>query len=455
MGSLNSSEKLDNSAFLSGLDFSKEPHRRVVFDIDDTLCLLSVSDVEVPQMDILKYEPDWFYYFYPNIEKLFLIILHWGWSVDFFSAGGDLRNKILMSTYLKKMFVKYSDNIDLDLDRLSCSHRLLIFSSHHCEVTSPSSIFEFQQRMAKSAGSATTESYEIIGPRKKNLRSVVSYCESLAAEDRPVAADLIDNIILVEDERKNIVGSQYPYIHHAFEYVASLRYDLGLPRFKFGENILPCGVEYVDLNTKSWNQPNDSTAENTHEAAEQATEGNDDDQDRVDEGTDQHLEKLTPLEIVVEEPCGKGGEEGGAAASGASSGIDDADVDADPATCKKLKQSLSSPRSRSTNKHVHPYEFAAFVMGMLCECKDKMDEVPELSLRSALDATLSHGGQSKIDVTDPYYTPWYINPYVELKLQNNDLEHKVERWISRGNRIFSDVLGGGCDEVVSNAASTD
>ncbi len=123
------------------------------------------------------------YFCYQNFDKLVLSVLSWdGWSVDFFSAGIAERNEVLISGYFIKKFVGYSHNPQGDYLSIVAAGRIQIFSYNHMVVGEK----DFDR-----------SSYERYGQLKKDLTVISSD---------------ISNIVIADDDRSYILGSQYPYI---------------------------------------------------------------------------------------------------------------------------------------------------------------------------------------------------------------------------------------------------
>ena len=295
---------------------------RVVLDVDDVLCcrLSDLYHSKTDKAELERYFPegiaiDWRYenisylhYFYPGFDKLILSILSWGWSVDFFSAGQQVRNEEVIPTYLKQTFKQYSNDVDADYATILDSGRLRIFSYHH-----------MTPHKSNSDESILT-GYEKFGQCKKDLT---------------VVSTDIDNTILVDDDRSYVPGTQYPYIGMSY---SSSQY--------FEDSVLP--------------------------------------------------EKNRPL-------------------------------------TERDKWELK----------FHPNNNAAYIMGILLDCRQKLAQDQLRTLREALGLVLSHNGRSSMGPSDRNYSPWYLHPSYELSEWSkgkSEFEPQMNNWIQKGNKYFEDVI---------------
>ena len=102
---------------------------RVVFDFDNTIGVQTRISQEQVQSVFEKYsdaklftfwwEPQfppsfdnqkWFF-IYPYFGEVFLILLRWGWHVDFFSAEMATRNNVIIPAILRVIFEPYGANL--------------------------------------------------------------------------------------------------------------------------------------------------------------------------------------------------------------------------------------------------------------------------------------------------------------------------------------------------------
>ena len=158
----------------------------IVFDIDHVLCVkLDNSVLNEPILKFPALQPIPFYdnekshphFFFPNFDALFLILIQWGWHIDFFSYGVKERNERVLSAYLNLV-------IPDEYKRLSEEGEFRIFSRDDIE----------------NCGPFLSQSYahEYVAESKKNL--------SVLKKD-------INNCVLVDDDITLIKGEQYPFIH--------------------------------------------------------------------------------------------------------------------------------------------------------------------------------------------------------------------------------------------------
>lgn len=94
---------------LSHISIHTPPKYRIAFDIDDTLmCMLGdlSNALRFPPSHIMPVQGA-LYYIFPDFEKVFITLLCWGWGVDFFSLGTQMRNHELVPLYLKTLLLPY------------------------------------------------------------------------------------------------------------------------------------------------------------------------------------------------------------------------------------------------------------------------------------------------------------------------------------------------------------
>ena len=180
---------------------------RLVLDIDATMCCTLSTSTDrkwiaenFPHGELIHWkgtEYEYLHFFYPNFEKLLLSILSWdGWSVDIFSAGIAERNDEIISRYFIKKFAAHTTNPHELYQNLIESGRIRIFSRDHL-----------------IDGERDYKGYEQYGQKKKDL-SVI---------DKDVS-----NVVIADDDRSYILGSQYPFI--ALSYSASSNLESAIRR---------------------------------------------------------------------------------------------------------------------------------------------------------------------------------------------------------------------------------
>ena len=102
----------------------------------------------------------------------------------------------------------------------------------------------------------------------------------------------------------------------------------------------------------------------------------------------------------------------------------------------------------------HPYGNAAYVMGILLDCKANIEQ-DDISLREALDFTLRRDKAEKEQGREDRRndTPWYWDPTREVEYNRKHRQLielpfyiKMSRWIKNGLNHFKDIettLGNG------------
>jgi hypothetical protein len=96
----------------------------------------------------------------------------------------------------------------------------------------------------------------------------------------------------------------------------------------------------------------------------------------------------------------------------------------------------------------NPLFNAAYVMGILLECKELLDSNSATSLRNALDLVLRHKGRSLITKQTACFgaeiSKWYLQPYKEYeiarskKVSNYEIGYHIKKcqWINKGLEHF-------------------
>lgn len=174
--------------------FEQKAPYHVVFDIDDTLCIRldkkytkETINSLFCNIDIIDFEyenKNTPHLFFPYFGELFLTILNWGWSVDFFSAAQEERNTRIIPAFLQHAFKKYSHNPQEDIAYITKTGRLHIFSSHH---------------LRDAQNEFIAEKYKYYGQKKKTLSTILPETK-------------VENVILVEDDPSYVDYKEYPYI---------------------------------------------------------------------------------------------------------------------------------------------------------------------------------------------------------------------------------------------------
>lgn len=92
----------------------------------------------------------------------------------------------------------------------------------------------------------------------------------------------------------------------------------------------------------------------------------------------------------------------------------------------------------------NPLKSAAYIMGILLSCKEKMNINITDSLRRALDIVLWHQGNTLAD-QDREYSPWFLRPGTELgELRayqapaNIEFFNIMQKWIETGEKYWID-----------------
>ena len=92
----------------------------------------------------------------------------------------------------------------------------------------------------------------------------------------------------------------------------------------------------------------------------------------------------------------------------------------------------------------NPLKSAAYIMGILLSCKEKMNINITDSLRRALDILLWHQGNTLAD-QDREYSPWFLRPGTELgELRayqapaNIEFFNIMQKWIETGEKYWID-----------------
>jgi NLI interacting factor-like phosphatase len=91
----------------------------------------------------------------------------------------------------------------------------------------------------------------------------------------------------------------------------------------------------------------------------------------------------------------------------------------------------------------HPNNNAAYIMGILLDCRQKLAQDQLRTLREALGLVLSHNGRSSIGPSDSDYSPWYLHPCYELRMwdkRKSEFEPQMNDWIQKGNKCFEDLI---------------
>ncbi len=197
----------------------------IVLDLDNTLCVSSSDTFSNDHKKWLKekfpnvfsccieetYEEktiNWTYFFFPYYGEMILTLLSWGWNVDFFSAGLEKRNKVVIEKFLKDLLGKHSTEGEKAYELLINGGYFKIYSRHHM---------------------AGYEKY----PNNPNYWK----------KDLTIIAEDISNIILVDDKKCIVVEDQKPFIEMSTIAAEIFLKYIEKPNFSFEKTLTNAEIE--------------------------------------------------------------------------------------------------------------------------------------------------------------------------------------------------------------------